>query len=209
MVIDNIDIADDDNLEESDSIDINFNEEDIDETDERITDRSDDFEVLFKSRANKHKLDGKHTLKRDTIFNGKLDDEMDDELSDFDVEESTSNFEESRNIMNFDLDSDDSGVHDKELSEDVNDILATHTSLDFTQNRRKPNRNTFNEYYELCYDNLKTKYSRSEIFVELSYYFTDNTFNMFKLLNKKNATSIIKELKDKGFLSNISNINFI
>ena len=55
--------------------------------------------------------------------------------------------------------------------------------------------------------NIDKQYTQSEIFVELSYYFTDNIFNMYKLLDKKYATSIIKELREKGFLNNLD-INF-
>ena len=58
-------------------------------------------------------------------------------------------------------------------------------------------------------NNIGNKYSKSEIFVELSFYFTDNIFNMFKLLDKEYATRIIVELKQRGHLANLNNINFI
>ena len=99
--------------------------------------------------------------------------------------------------------------HKQELTKDVYDILDTETDIDFLANRRKPNKETFNEYYDMCVDNLSIKYTKIEIFVELSYYFTDNLFNMFKLLNEKNATGLIIELKDKNRLKDIGNINFI
>jgi hypothetical protein len=57
-------------------------------------------------------------------------------------------------------------------------------------------------------DNIGKEYTKSEIFVELAYYFTDNMFNMFKLLDKEYATQIIIELKESGYLHNL-NINFI
>jgi hypothetical protein len=81
--------------------------------------------------------------------------------------------------------------------------------LDFKQNRRKPNKETFNNYYNLLLKELGFRYTKSEIFVELSYYFTDNIFNMFKLLDKKPATIIIKELMQKGYLKNINGIDFL
>jgi hypothetical protein len=73
------------------------------------------------------------------------------------------------------------------LSQDVYDYLNDLTELDFSSNRRKPNRQAFNEYYRMLIDNIGKDYTKSEIFVELSYYFTDNIFNMFKLLDKEYA----------------------
>ena len=67
----------------------------------------------------------------------------------------------------------------KHLSKDIYDLLCDSTNLDFSMNRRKPNRQTFNEYYLTCIAELNEKYTKSEIFVELSYYFTDNIFNMY------------------------------
>ena len=56
--------------------------------------------------------------------------------------------------------------------------------------------------------NIDKQYTKSEIFVELAYYFTDNIFNMYKLLDKKYATAIIKELREKGFLTNLIDFDF-
>ena len=88
-------------------------------------------------------------------------------------------------------------------------MLSEKTELDFSCNRRKPNRQAFNDYYKMLIDNIGKEYTKSEIFVELSYYFTDNIFNMFKLLDKEYATQIIIELKHAGYLDNLNNINFI
>lgn len=186
------------------SIEVDFSEDDIDQNVDKIVDVPDDeFETLFKSRVNKHKLEGKHSLSRDTIFNGRLNDDENSEL-----EESTSNFEESRNIPDRAGD-DDEYRHNIELCKEIHDILKSTTTIDFTQNRRKPTRDTFNLYFDNCVENLSDKFSRTEIFVELSYYFTDNMFNMFKLLNKKNVWSIMKELKQKGYLDDVGSISFI
>ncbi len=89
------------------------------------------------------------------------------------------------------------------------EILESKTSLNYRQNRRKPNKQTFNEYYEMLLRDLSDKYTNYEIFVELSYYFTDQIFNMFRLLEKKHALDIIKELKVKGYLQDLDNLNFI
>lgn len=194
-----IDISDiDDDIEED------SNDEQKTESDDDTKTDTNDFDIFFKNSTNKHKLEGKHSLERDTIFKGKLDD------PDSEMESSTfDNYDISNTMFEIEEKQDDNYLYKKCLTEDINEVLSNKTSLDFKQNRKKPNRQTFNDYYSLCYDELHLKYTRSEIFVELSYYFTDNIFNMFKLLNKKHATSIIKELREKGFLNNIGNINFI
>lgn len=189
-----------------------------------------DFEIFFKNSVNKHKLENTHKLKRDTILLGKLDtpDENGEEYEDGDVQPDSDaiehltnknnlNFYDSDNDLNidngydneFDIKNNDNYVYKKELSEDVYLILQKKTNINFINNRKKPNKQTFNNYYKMCIMDLDNKYSRSEIFVELSYYFTDNIFNMFKLLDKKYATNIILELKNKGYLKDIGNINFI
>lgn len=174
-----------------------------------------DFDIIFKSSSNKHKLDGKHALKRDTIFKGKLESEVDEdgneehltcfietsENSHYQIQAGSLCEQESRYQQDY--------LNQKNLAKDVFDLLTENTELDFRSNRRKPNRQTFNAYYKMLLDAMETKYTQSEIFVELSYYFTDNIFNMFKLLDKKYATSIIVELKHKGYLQDIGNINFV
>ena len=67
MIIDEIDI---------DEIDIN--ESDVKE---EIVEDSE-FDIMFKVTANKHKLEGTHSLKRDTIFMGKLDEEVEEGMED-------------------------------------------------------------------------------------------------------------------------------
>jgi len=182
------------------------------ESDEDIDDDSEE-DVMFKFNTNNHKLEGKHSLTRDTIFKGKLDDNS--EQSDY----FSGNQEESYSYdglpievgSNYEF---ESKYHEEyvgrlNLSRDVYDLLNEKTELDFSSNRRKPNKQAFNDYYKMLLDNIGKEYTKSEIFVELSYYFTDNIFNMFKLLDKEYATQIIVELKQSGYLSHLSNINFI
>jgi hypothetical protein len=52
-------------------------------------------------------------------------------------------------------------------------------------------------------------YSHSEVFIELSYYFSENELNMFKLLDQKWGTKIVKELSTKYNISKIDGIEFI
>jgi hypothetical protein len=152
-------------------------------------------------------------LKRDTILNGKINEEQPDaedetgftgfEYSSYEnhIDHGSIFEEDSRNA---------SEQHNrKKLSEDIYHLLKNNTDLDFKSNRRKPNKATFNNYYKMLLMNIDSQYTKSEIFVELAYYFTDNIFNMYKLLDKKYATIIIIELREKGFLTNLNSINFM
>ena len=167
-----------------------------------------DFDLIYRLNTNKHRQEGKHTLQRDTIFKGKLDEKtpIDEEgYSNVDiVHNDTFKFSD----VEFDTYTDDY-LNQNNLTKDVFNILDQKTNLDFRQNRRKPNKETFNNYYNLLLKELGFRYTKSEIFVELSYYFTDNIFNMFKLLDKRPATIIIKELMQKGYLKNINGIDFL
>lgn len=166
--------------------------------------------VYFKFNTTNHKLEGKHRLKRDTIFHGKLDDDDDEDIyssnsdyynKDFPIEKGTSFEMESRNFEEMES--------QRQLKISIYDILTDNTDLDFTSNRRKPNKQAFNNYYEMLLDVLHNRYTKSEIFVELSYYFTDHIFNMYKLLNPEHATNIIMELRDKGYLNELDDMKFV
>jgi len=196
------------------NIDIDEESYDVDAEpciEEEESEEDSEFDKIFKGTANKHKLEGTHTLKRDTIFMGKVDEFLEEEETfgsymelnneNYDIERGSDYEIESRHHEDY--------HYRKQLISDIYEILKENTDIDFVMNRRKPNKQTFNDYYVMCINKLNTKYTKSEIFVELSYYFTDNIFNMFKLLNKKNATGIILELKEKGYLTDIGNINFI
>ena len=170
----------------------------------------DEIDIMFKFSTNSHKIEGKHSLKRDTIFKGKVDEETDEHSYITEDYSPTEGFPiEAGSAYEFESKHNAEYVNRLDLSNDVYRLLQEKTELDFTSNRRKPNRQAFNDYYRMLLDNLGRKYSKSEIFVELSYYFTDNIFNMFKLLDKEYATQIIIELKQSGYLDNLNNINFI
>jgi hypothetical protein len=202
--------ADEDNMEisEDDIIEI---ETDLIETEEtsnvdNIDESESDLDIYFKFGTNNHKLEGKHSLKRDTIFNGKIVENVEEsdfgQMGDFDrsfgdspLERGTLFEEESRNSDGF--------ITRRNLELDVFELLTNKTDIDFKSNRRKPNKIVFNSYYEMLLEEVGKKYTKSEIFVSLSYYFTDNIFNMYKLLEKNYAMGIIRELKEKGHLKGI------
>lgn len=185
-------------------------EEIIDKDIEIPAEEDSEMDIMFKFNVNSHKIDGKHSLKRDTIFKGKLEN-TEEQVDDYINTQSDNNgiLIEAGSAFEFESRYNEDYVNRLKLSQDVYDYLNDLTELDFSSNRRKPNRQAFNEYYRMLIDNIGKDYTKSEIFVELSYYFTDNIFNMFKLLDKEYATQIIVELKKSGYLSNLNNINFI
>jgi hypothetical protein len=171
---------------------IEINESDLDIIDEEPTENTEDV-VL-----SKHKIEGKHSLKYDSIFKGRKDDPIDEESLDgfslyyketIEVDKSSSYHTES--IDN------ESYVRSKLVKERVYDVLKENTSINFLNNRRKPSKLDFNDYYALLKKNLvNEKFTNSELFSELAVYFSDNMLNMFKLLDNTWRNLIISELQD-------------
>jgi hypothetical protein len=88
-------------------------------------------------------------------------------------------------------------IRTKLVKERVYFVLGEHTAINFLNNRRKPSRVDFNNYYSLLKIHLKDEsFTNVELFNELSVYFSDNLFNMFKLLDNKWRNLIITELQD-------------
>lgn len=197
--------------EEIENFDINI------DIDEPIEEPSDPFDLKFSESINKHKIEGVHRLSKDVIFNPdlsspespyELGDELADDIDD-EWEDSRESYGEIYSHVHGTNQEFEGFVTNVELSNDVYELLKTKTKIDLSSNRRKPNKITFNSYYELLTTELHNKYSKAEIFVELTHYFTDNLFNGFKLLEKKHATGIILEMKNKGYLREIGDINFV
>jgi hypothetical protein len=75
--------------------------------------------------------------------------------------------------------------------------MSQHTEINFLNNRRKPSRVDFNQYYSLLRKHLSDEsFTNIELFNELSVYFSDNLFNMFKLLDNNWRNLIIAELQN-------------
>jgi hypothetical protein len=190
----NDDIQDQDVVLDMEVVDVDV-DVDVDVVDSDTDNKTDDTQ-------SKHKIKGKHSLPRDTIFKGKVkkgeNSEDDENSADFLVPKQD----------NFDFDV-SSGYHEetkdpeeytrlKQLKEEIYLIIVDKTDINIKNSRRKPGRLDFNKYYAILVDNLDTStYSYGEIFIELSFYFSDNIFNMFKLLDKKWGGKIIKELAKK------------
>lgn len=146
-----------------------------------------------------HKMEGKHSLKYDSIFKGKKS----DPITENDVYQDDSfKFKDTIEIdktsqYHYESIDNESYIRDKEVKEKVYDVLKNKTSLNFENNRRKPSRADFNYYYGLLKKHLKTEsFTNVELFNELSVYFSDNLFNMFKLLDNKWRNIIIAELQE-------------
>jgi hypothetical protein len=145
----------------------------------------------------KHTINRKHSLNYDSIFKGKKEDPLTEDESDyssgfnenFEVDKSSIYWYESVDNENY--------IKEKRIKEKVYDVLANHTDINFLNNRRKPSRSDFNHFYYLLKTNLKDEnFTNVEIFNELAVYFSDNLFNMFKLLDNKWRNLIISELQE-------------
>jgi hypothetical protein len=144
-----------------------------------------------------HKSEGKHRLSYDTIFKGRksevsdFEEEYHMEMTNegFEIDQSTILYEEYRETERY--------LRDKKVKQKVYQVLAEKTDINFVNNRRKPSRVDFNHYYEIVHSELREeRFSHTEVFNELSQYFSDNLFNMFKLLENKWRMMIIKELQE-------------
>jgi hypothetical protein len=145
----------------------------------------------------KHTINRKHSLSYDSIFKGKKEDPLTEEESEhtssfnetFEVDKSSIYWYESVDNENY--------IKEKRIKEKVYDVLANHTDINFLNNRRKPSRTDFNHFYFLLKTNLQGEnFTNVEIFNELAVYFSDNLFNMFKLLDNKWRNLIISELQE-------------
>ena len=146
----------------------------------------------------KHKVQGKHSLKYDSIFKGKKEEKPDEDGGDHTAMYFNEKFEVDKSSF-FYVESYDNEyyIRQKNVKEKVYNVLLQHTNINFLNNRRKPSKSDFNQYYYLLRTNLDHDgFTNIEIFNELSVYFSDNLFNMFKLLDNKWRNLIIIELQD-------------
>ena len=185
-------------LDDDDSLDIVI---EIDDDDLNLL-NNDDKEINTEDEDNivlsKHKIEGKHSLKYDSIFKGKKETPLDEDDMDgfslyhketIEVDKSSNYYFESMDNENY--------IRTKLVKERVYDILSEHTELNFQNNRRKPSKQDFNHYYSLLKIHLEDEsFTNIELFDQLAVYFSDNTLNMFKLLDNKWRNIILKELQD-------------
>lgn len=155
--------------------------------------KSQDDEIVLSN----HKIEGKHSLKYDSIFKGKKEEPLDE--NDYDYEYNSNNAIEVDKSSLYHQESIDneSYIRTKLVKERIYEVLKSKTSLSFSNNRRKPSKIDFNNYYNLLIRELKNdSFTHIEVFNELSVYFSDNLFNMFKLLDNKWRNLVITELQE-------------
>lgn len=187
-------------LDDDDDVDIDIlieiDEDDLNLLDKEEEKKEDDTEndiVL-----SKHKLEGKHSLKYDSIFKGKKEDPLDeDDMDGFALYHKESIEVDKSSNYYFESIDNEAYVRTKLVKEKVYLVLSENTSLNFLNNRRKPSRVDFNEYFNLLKKHLDSEsFTNIELFNELAVYFSDNLFNMFKLLDNKWRNQIINELQE-------------
>ena len=177
--------------------DIDFNDSEV--KTKKVIDDLDDLEgdpddIIL----SKHKVEGKHSLKYDSIFKGKKEDPLDeDDMDGFSLyHKETIEVDKSSNYYFESIDN-EKYIRSKLVKEKVYSVLEKHTNINFMNNRRKPSKIDFNNYYSLLKIHLEGEsFSNIELFNELSVYFSDNLFNMFKLLDNNWRNMIINELQD-------------
>lgn len=166
----------------------------------------------------KPKLMGKHSLKHDNIFKGKKQEKIntDEFIEDnwtkeaggsFDLGEDDLEHQESRNNIEYE--------RNIKLQKEIYNALINNTDLKFITEfgkavpRRKAGKYDLNNYFKICITDLSNfGFTYSEIFIELSLYFSDNIWSVFEILNTEYKEIIIKELADKKGISSINKIDF-
>ena len=187
-------------LDDDDDVDIDILIE-IDEDDLNLLDKEEekkDDDAENDIVLSKHKLEGKHSLTYDSIFKGKKEDPLDeDDMDGFALYHKESIEVDKSSNYYFESIDNEAYVRTKLVKEKVYLVLSENTSLNFLNNRRKPSRVDFNEYFNLLKKNLDSEsFTNIELFNELAVYFSDNLFNMFKLLDNKWRNQIINELQE-------------
>jgi len=189
-----LDFGDDEDLDIIIEIDEDDLDLDLQPEVEKVIETSEEDIVL-----SKHKIEGKHSLKYDSIFKGKKEEAVDeDDTSDLFSGYYRETIEVDKG-SNYHFESIDNEMYirTKLVKERVYFVLGEYTAINFLNNRRKPSRVDFNNYYSLLKIHLKDEsFTNVELFNELSVYFSDNLFNMFKLLDNKWRNLIITELQD-------------
>ena len=193
---DGLDIDDDDDVDIEIIIEIDEDDLYITESELEVkTEEPDPDDVVL----SKHKLEGKHSLKYDSIFKGKKEDPLDEEdgMGYFETHHKEAIEVDRSSNYYFESIDNEKYIRSKQVKERVYEVLEKNTSINFLNNRRKPSRSDFNQYYNILKDNLQSEsFTNVELFNELSVYFSDNLFNMFKLLDKKWRNILILELQD-------------
>lgn len=211
----------DNDIDDEDDI---YNEIDNDE-DEYLLDeddsKDDDIKIVTdlklikktteKVRTKKPKVVGKHTLAFDSIHNSKR--EINEQLEEeYIIHDLNPNFN-----VNYDIDTtsnynSDEYYQSNKLKNEVLNLLTLHTDIDFSPEvkRRIPSVADINAYFSMLLAELEgLSYSHLEIFVVLSEFFSDNTYNVYKKLSPKYKSIIYNDLGEKHKIADIEKMNFL
>lgn len=205
-----------DEFDEEDEDNIGLDEEDFQKAksdaynDEFDVDKAKEQKKKKRIATVKPKLIGKHSLSYDTIFKGKKtnnDTDSDPEHiipgigGGFELNEDSIEFNESRNSIDVQT--------SLKIQQEVYKILLANSDINMKGSRRKPSAADLNSYYKVLTSQLAGYgFGKCEIFIELSSYFSDNTFSIFLLLKSEYKNMIIAELKEKYGLSDMDKIDF-
>ena len=149
-------------------------ESNIDSEESNIDSEENDSNVVAPDIDNfsisKHQIDGKHSLKYDTIFKGKKEEiNEDEELSSTEISYDTIELDKSSSYYS-ETNDNETYFRTKKLKEKVYQVLDEHTKVDFKVNRRKPSKVDFNSYICILKKNLSEyNFTNVEIFNELSF----------------------------------------
>jgi hypothetical protein len=164
----------------------------------------------FEKKDSKHKEYKKHSLKHDSIFKGKKDPKDQEEsyinetiTSGIDLDPTSSDWTESRQSQDH--------LRKQKLVDEVYKIIKNKIGIDPSKSRRKPGPADFNINFQIIKESLKSyNFTICELFVEYSQYFSDNLASMFKMLDKREAMVIIKELEEyRNVGKQLDDIDFV
>jgi hypothetical protein len=147
------------------------------------------------NNISKHQQANKHRLKDDIIFKGrkeKLDDETDSYINTF-----QDNFQyDPASIYSDEAYNNAEYQRSKKVKERIHEIIVNKTDINLEASRRKPSKADFNKYFVLIKNETRDdNFTNVEIFNELAVYFSENLFNIFKLLDNQWRNLIINELQ--------------
>lgn len=164
------------------------------------------------SKKKPAKHSGKHSLKYDSIFKGRKTDAAtpDDYDPIFDSRQSDKMEIDPGSTFHEEATNPEEYEQGKRLKERVYDLVRTHTAVNISNNRRKPSRADFNRYYKMVITELRGEgFSKPAIFVELAHYFSDNLYNMFRLLDADSGAEILRDLRANSNMRPLDNIDFL
>jgi len=149
-------------------------------------------------KISKHQQTGKHSLGYDVFFKGKREVITEEEDRGGYISPTQDNFNYDPSSAAYDSVY-RSGEKERELKVTIKvfEVLEQKTDIDFSAPRRKPSKIDLNNYFILLKNELQEHgFSNSEIITELAYYFSDNLFPIFQLLDNQWRNIILKELQD-------------